>query len=63
MAESLTVSEVAGKLSCSGQTVRALIKKGALPAFRVGREFRVAVADLNALRVAVSEGQEGGGHE
>ena len=62
MAESLTVSEVAEKLSCSGQTVRALIKKGALPAFRVGREFRVAVADLNALRVAVSEGQEGGGH-
>ena len=63
MCESLTVSEVAGKLSCSGQTVRALIKRGDLPAFRVGREFRVAVADLDRLRVAVPEVQEGGGHE
>jgi len=60
MVESFTVSEVAAKLSCSGQTVRALIKKGALPAFRVGREFRISMADLQSLRVAVPEVQEGG---
>lgn len=63
MAESFTVSEVAAKLSCSGQTVRTLIKKGVLPAFRVGREFRVSVADIEALRVAIPEAAEGGGHE
>lgn len=52
----LTVSEVAGRLSVCPQTVRTLIRTGKLPAFRVGREFRVALADLAALREPVAEG-------
>jgi len=63
MSDILTVSEVAEKLSCSNQTVRAIIKKGLLPAFRVGREFRIAVADIESLRVAVPEVHKEGDHE
>ena len=54
MAESYTVSQLAEKLSCSGQTVRALINKGVLPAFRVGRDFRISVDDLESLRVVTT---------
>lgn len=47
-------------LSCSGQTVRKLIRDGRLPAYRVGRDFRIMSDDLTALRVPAVEG---GAHE
>jgi len=65
MAQSLKVSEAAAMLSCSGQTVRSLVHAGKLPAFRVGREFRILQTDLEALRVPTStttaQAGEGGG--
>jgi excisionase family DNA binding protein len=49
--EVLTVSQVAAKLSCSPQTVRSLIHAGVLPAYRVGKVFRIRLADLEKLQV------------
>ena len=48
----LSVMETAAALSCSPQTVRNLIRRGVLPAYRVGRVFRVRRADLTLLREA-----------
>jgi len=48
----LTVLETAAALGCSPQTVRNLIRRGVLPAYRVGRVFRVRRADLALLREA-----------
>jgi len=39
--QSLTVKQVAARWQCDAQTVRALIKQGDLPAFRVGNEYRI----------------------
>ena len=52
----LSVMETAAALSCSPQTVRNLIRRGVLPAYRVGRVFRIRRADLAVLR-------EGAAHE
>lgn len=49
--ETLTVSQVAAKLACSPQTVRSLIHAGKLPAFRVGKVFRILAFDLQKLKV------------
>ncbi|WP_026679427.1 helix-turn-helix transcriptional regulator [Fictibacillus gelatini] len=43
---SYTVEEVAGLLRVSKLTVYDIIKKGELPAFRVGRQMRIDQADL-----------------
>jgi len=43
-ARPLTPDEIAHRWGCSGETVRSLIRKGELPAFRVGRMFRVTPA-------------------
>lgn len=51
MPESLSVSQVAAKLACSPQTVRTLIHKGILPAYRVGKVFRIRAFDLEKLKV------------
>lgn len=45
-ARPLTPDEIAERWACSGETVRSLIRRGELPAFRVGRMFRVSAADL-----------------
>jgi excisionase family DNA binding protein len=52
--ELFSVSEVAAKLACSPQTVRVLIYKGVLPAYRVGKVFRIPKMALNSLRVKAS---------
>lgn len=52
--DSLTVSEAAGRLACSGQTIRKLIRSGKLPAYRIGRDFRIIESDLEKLRVSAS---------
>ena len=42
----LTAAEVADDLRVSTMTVYRLIRRGELPAVRVGRNYRVRVADL-----------------
>lgn len=44
----LTVDEVAALLKVSIYTVRRWINDGALPAYKVGRSWRVAPAELNS---------------
>lgn len=53
---SLTVTQASVMLSCSGQTVRKMIRQGQLPAYRVGRDFRIMSDDLAALRVPAGAG-------
>ena len=43
----LTVEQVAELLLVSTATVRSLIKSGALPAFRVGSQWRIKREDLD----------------
>jgi excisionase family DNA binding protein len=45
----MTTHEIADLFKVSEATVRAWIHEGDLPAIRVGREFRVAVKDLEAF--------------
>ena len=42
------LKEVAAELACSIKTVRRFIKRGSLPAVRLGREWRVDDIDLLA---------------
>jgi excisionase family DNA binding protein len=51
----LSVREAAEKLSCSRQTVRAMIRRGAVRAFRVGRFVRVDSESILALTGAEHE--------
>jgi len=43
----LTPQEVSGLLRVSTQTVRRWIKEGRLPAYKVGRAWRIKEDDLN----------------
>ena len=43
----LTLTEVAGRLGVSVETVRRLIKRGNLKAVKVGNQLRVREADLD----------------
>jgi excisionase family DNA binding protein len=44
----LTAAEVAEQLRVSTMTIYRLIRRGELPAVRVGRNYRVREADLDA---------------
>lgn len=44
----LTAAEVADQLRVSTMTIYRLIRRGELPAVRVGRNYRVRAADLDA---------------
>lgn len=44
----MTVAEVADSLRVSTMTVYRLIKSGALPAIRVGKNYRIRQHDLDA---------------
>lgn len=46
--EFLTVDEVAERLRVSGRTVRNLIDRQSLRAFKVGREWRITPEDVTA---------------
>ncbi|MFP7232547.1 substrate-binding domain-containing protein [Bacillus subtilis] len=48
---SYTIEEVAGLLKVSKLTVYDLIKKGMIPAYRVGRQMRVDEADLKQYKM------------
>ena len=43
---SFTVAELADRWNCHPETVRRMIASGELKAFRVGREWRVAVEEV-----------------
>lgn len=51
----MTVAEVARLLSCDDKTVRREIDRGRLGAFRVGREWRITWAAVEAYQRATSE--------
>ena len=42
----LTIKEVAGRCRVSTKTVRRWIKSGELPAYRLGRQWRISERDL-----------------
>ena len=42
----LTVKEIADMLDFAPRTIQQLIQSGALPAHRIGKEYRVARADF-----------------
>lgn len=48
----LTVAEVASELRVSTMTVYRLINAGDLPAFRIGKNYRIKRADLDAYLTA-----------
>jgi len=52
---SYTTEEIAGLLKISKLTVYDLIKKGELPAYRVGKQMRVDAADLEAYKRRMKE--------
>lgn len=47
--EYLTTAEVAAELRVNPETVRRWVRDGALPALPVGRGYRIARADFDAL--------------
>lgn len=50
MSEALfSISEVAGRLRVHPRTIRNYVRDGRLKAVRIGRQFRVAQSDLEAL--------------
>jgi len=48
MLQALTVKDIAHRLNCAEKTARELIKRHEIRAFRIGTEFRVLPADLDA---------------
>ena len=58
----LTVGEVADHMRVSNMTVYRLIKSGALPAIRVGKNYRIRASDLTAyLDASVTHADESRG--
>jgi len=45
--EILTIKEAAKLLKYSEATLRSWVKKGKVPAFRVGRKYRIRIRDIN----------------
>lgn len=59
--EYLSVTQAAARLGISARQVARLIETGRLPALNVGtgqrrKDYRIAVADLDALRVQPAQG-------
>lgn len=55
---SYTIEEIAHILRVSKLTVYDLVKKGDLPAYRVGRQMRVDAVDLEAYKEGAKSGQK-----
>ncbi len=47
-----TLDEVASELHTSPRTLRDWVKRGRLPAYKVGREWRIEATDLEAFLAA-----------
>lgn len=48
MRQALTVPDIAYTLNCSEKTAREMVKRGEIRSFRIGGEYRVRPADLDA---------------
>lgn len=48
----LTPAEVAKMLRVSAETVRNWCRSGELPSMKVGRQYRIAVADFEAFKAS-----------
>ena len=46
LAPSFTIAELCVLLNCSARTLYRLIDRGELPAFRLGRDYRVLANDV-----------------
>jgi len=58
--EIMTLRDVADYLNCHYMTIYRLIKSGALPAFRIGSDFRFRRADLKKWIAQQHVGVESG---
>ena len=58
-----TINALAERWGCSGETVRSMILRGDLPAFRVGRAYRITaqVVEDHECGTIASEGSKGAG--
>lgn len=59
----MTVKEVAQELNTSTQTVRAMIKRDELPAFKVGKNYAISRAAFEKWIMQQGHVQEGEQHE
>ena len=55
--EVLTVSQVADYLQLSEMTTYKLVQDGKIPAFKIGRSWRVKKGDLEALIERLKKGE------
>jgi excisionase family DNA binding protein len=55
--EVLTVSQVADYLQLSEMTTYKLVQEGKIPAFKIGRSWRVKKDDLEALIERLKKGE------
>jgi excisionase family DNA binding protein len=55
--EVLTVSQVADYLQLSEMTTYKLVQEGKIPAFKIGRSWRVKKGDLEALIERLKKGE------
>ncbi|OGO77096.1 MAG: DNA-binding protein [Clostridiales bacterium GWB2_37_7] len=56
--EVLTVSQVAEYLQLSEMTTYKLVQEGKIPAFKIGRSWRVTKSDLEELIVRLKKGEK-----
>ena len=59
----MTVKDVAQELNTSTQTVRAMIKRDELPAFKVGKNYAISRAAFEKWIMQQGHAQEGEQHE
>ncbi|MDF2891938.1 MAG: DNA-binding protein [Clostridia bacterium] len=55
--EVLTVSQVAEYLQLSEMTTYKMVQEGKIPAFKIGRSWRVKKGDLEALIEGLKKGE------
>lgn len=56
--ESLTPTEAAAIMGCHVHTVYRLIEQGKLPAFRLNRNYRIALVDFREFRKSNRVGRD-----
>lgn len=56
--EILTVNQVAEYLQLSEMTTYKLVQEGRIPAFKIGRHWRIKRTDLNNLLDKLGKGQK-----
>jgi len=55
--EILTINQVAAYLQISEMTTYKLVQEGRIPAFKIGRHWRVKKADLSSLIDKLQKGE------